>query len=196
MIPYEFSAERFSRWVAYVLRHNPERYGLEPDRHGFVDYDAFLQIAARRYPGLDLERLRGLVESGGSSRFEVAGGRLRARYGHSIPAEPVGPPVEPPPALYHGIDADRAESLLSDGLAPADRRMLHLSTTVDEALAIARRKTERPAALHVDAEAAHRAGVAFHREGAVYLADRIPATFLRLEPLPASLSPAPPSEPA
>ena len=196
MIPYEFSAERFSRWMAYVLRHNPERYGLQPDRHGFVDYDAFLQIAARRYPGLNAERLRELIESGGTARFEVAGGQLRARYGHSIPAEPVGPPVEPPTRLYHGADADRAEALLRDGLAPEDRRMLHLSQTADEALAIARRKTERPAVLHVDAEAAHRSGVAFYREGAVYLADRIPATFLRLEPLPASLSPAPPSEPA
>ncbi|MBI2105052.1 MAG: RNA 2'-phosphotransferase [Candidatus Omnitrophica bacterium] len=195
MIPYEFSAERFSRWMAYVLRHNPDRYGLQPDRHGFVDYEAFLQIAARRYPGLGAEQLRELIESGGTARFEVAGGRLRARYGHSIPVEPAGPPVEPPPALYHGIDADRAEPLLSEGLAPADRRMLHLSATVDEALAIARRKTERPAVLRVDAQAAHRAGIAFHHEGAVYLADRIPPIFLRLEPLPVSISPAPPSEP-
>ncbi|MBI3330707.1 MAG: RNA 2'-phosphotransferase [Candidatus Omnitrophica bacterium] len=196
MIPYEFSAERFSRWMAYVLRHNPERYGLQADRHGFVDYAAFLQIAARRYPGLSAERLQELIESGGSSRFEVASGRLRARYGHSIPVEPVGPPVEPPPALYHGIDADRAEALLSEGLVPMDRRMLHLSIAVDEALGIARRKTEHPAVLRVDAQAAHRAGVAFYQEGAVYLADRIPAAFLRLEPLPASSTPAPPSTPA
>jgi len=34
---YEFDAERFSRWMAYVLRHNSARYGLQPDRHGYVD---------------------------------------------------------------------------------------------------------------------------------------------------------------
>lgn len=50
MIPYEFDAERFSRWMAYVLRHNPARYGLSPDRHGFVDVEEFLRIAQRRYP--------------------------------------------------------------------------------------------------------------------------------------------------
>ncbi len=81
--------------MAYVLRHNPERYGLQPDRYGYVDVEEFLRIAKRRYPDLTPERLRQMVESGGSSRFELNGTQVRARYGHSIPVEPVGPPVEP-----------------------------------------------------------------------------------------------------
>ena len=196
MIPYEFSAERFSRWMAYVLRHNPARYGLQPDRHGYVDFEEFLRIARHRYPDLTPDEIQELIATSGTARFEVAGGQVRARYGHSIPVEPVGPPVEPPPVLYHGTEAPRAEAALTEGLAPADRRMIHLSGTSDEALSIARRKTERPAVLSVDAQAAHRAGVAFYREGAVHLAGHIPAPFLRLEALPASTSPAPPSESA
>ena len=186
MIPYEFNAERFSRWMAYVLRHNPERYGLQTDRHGYVDMEEFLRIAQRRYPELSPERLRELIASSGAARFELIGNRVRARYGHSIPVEPVGPPVEPPPKLYYGIDAARAELLMAAGLDPADRRMLHLSATLDEALAIAGRKTGQPAILSVLAHEAHQAGVSFYTEGVLYLASHIPARFLQREPIPAA----------
>ena len=187
MIPYEFNAERFSRWMAYVLRHNPERYGLEVDRYGYVDVEAFVKIAQRRYPDLNPDRLRDLIASSGTARFELIGDRVRARYGHSIPVEPVGPPVEPPQKLYYGTDAGRFEPLLVDGLNPSDRRMLHLSTTRDEALTLARRKTGQPAILGILAREAHDSGVSFYTEGAVYLASHIPARFLQREPLPANL---------
>jgi len=185
--PYEFSAERFSRWMSYVLRHNPTRYGLEPDRHGFVDVEAFLSIAKRRYPGLTPERLTSLIAEGPRSRFELSGNRLRARYGHSIDIEPSGDPVEPPERLYHGTESDRIERILADGLRPIDRRMVHLSVTVEEARAVASRRTERPVILRIEARAAHQDGIAFHREGALYLAGLIPPQYLASEP-PARVS--------
>ena len=184
MIPYEFSAERFSRWMSYVLRHNPERYGLQPDRHGFVNLGEFLQVAARRYPDLGPDRIRTLIEAGGSSRFEVAGDRLRARYGHFIRVEPVGPPAEPPPFLYFGTEAEASSAILAEGLKPADRSSLHLSTTLDEARTIASRKTASVAVFRVLAQEASKAGVAFFREGELFLTAHVPAQFLVRETLP------------
>ena len=185
MIPYEFSAERFSRWMAYVLRHNPDRYGLRPDRHGYVNFQEFLRIASRRYPEVSPEQLRNLIEGEGAARFEVDGDRLRARYGHSIQVEPAGPAVEPPVHLYHGADASSVDGLLCQGLEPVDRRMLHLSVTVDEALAVTQRRTAQAATIRIDALAASHAGIAFYREGNLYLAAAIPPSFLHREPLPA-----------
>ena len=170
--------------MSYVLRHNPDRYGLQPDRHGYVDLNAFLLTAQRRYPALTSERLRTLIEGAGAERFEIAGSRLRARYGHSIPVDPPGPPVVPPARLYHGTDASRADAILADGLRPLDRRMVHVSQTADEALSVARRKTERPVLLRIHAQEAHRQGVEFYCEGTVYLTAYIPPQFLTLEPLP------------
>ena len=184
LVPYEFDAERFSRWMSYVLRHNPTRYGLQPDRHGYVDLEGFFLIATQRYPNVTPEQLRTLIETGGSGRFEVAGSRLRARYGHSIPVEPVGDPVTPPARLYHGVDAARTETIIRDGLTPTDRQMLHFSDTLEEALAIAQRKTSQPAIVSIRAQDAHRDGIAFYREGRIYLAANIPAAFLSVEPLP------------
>ena len=184
MIPYEFDAERFSRWMSYVLRHNPARYGLQPDRHGYVDLETFFSIAKRRYPTVDEHQLRNLIETSGSGRFEVAGNRLRARYGHSISVEPAGPPVDPPRRLYHVAEVVHTQAILAQGLVPMDRRMVHLSETIEDALAIARRKTDQPVMFSVLAQEAAAAGIAFYREGRVYLAAHIPAQFLSLEPLP------------
>jgi putative RNA 2'-phosphotransferase len=184
MIPYEFSAERFSRWMAYVLRHNPARYGLQPDRHGYVDLEEFLRIARHRYPDLAPDKLRELIAASGTSRFEMTGTQVRARYGHSIPVEPVGPPVEPPAFLYYGADAAATDAILADGLKPADRCSLHLSTTPEEALTIAQRKTANPAVFRILAQEAFRNGVAFFRESELFLTARVPAPFLAREPLP------------
>src|SRR3989338_4807358 len=156
LVPYEFDAERFSRWMSYVLRHNPDRYGLQPDRHGYVDVDEFLRIAQRRYPSMTPERLRALIDGAGAARFEISASRLRARYGHSISADPPGPPVEPPARLYHGADAALATTILTEGLRPMERRMVHVSQTAEEALSIARRKTSQPVLIAIDATPPHR----------------------------------------
>ena len=187
MIPYEFDAERFSRWMAYVLRHNPARYGLQPDRHGYVDFEEFFRIATRRYPQATPEMLRNIITGGGDGRFEMAGERLRARYGHSIPVEPPGEPVAPPPVLYAGVEAERAPAILKEGLMPRDRQLVHLSETLADALSLITKKTDRPAVLRIDAAGARAAGIPFHREGKVYLTARVPAPFLSLEPLPRPL---------
>ncbi len=167
--------------MAYVLRHNPSRYGLEVDQHGCVDFGQFASIATRRYPELTDARIQELVEGNLSQRFELVGTRLRARYGHSIPVEPSGDPVEPPEALYHGTEQGRLTQLLAEGLKPMDRQMLHLSDTRDEALAVAARKTDQPVVLRVLAKQAHAAGVPFYREGKIYLTRHIPPEFLALE---------------
>jgi putative RNA 2'-phosphotransferase len=180
-VPYEFDAERFSRWMAYVLRHNPGRYGLQHDRHGFVSLELFEQIARRRYPQVEPGTLRELI-AGAGQRFELAEHRLRARYGHSIPVDPAGAPMEPPPQLYYGLDGGQVEGMLREGLHPIERCLLHLSTTPEEARAVASRKSPQPALLCVDAQAAHRAGVLFYQEGPLYLTLAIPASFLRIEP--------------
>jgi putative RNA 2'-phosphotransferase len=182
--PLPFDEERFSRWMAYVLRHNPTRYGLEPDRHGFVDLGQFLLIAKRRDPDLTDERLRQLIAGPLSQRFEIVGTGLRARYGHSIAVEPAGEPVEPPELLYHGTESGRMSQIFSEGLKPMDRNLLHLSETIVDALAVARRRTDRPIVFRILAKQAHAKGVSFYHEGKVYLARHVPPEFLALEPIP------------
>ena len=168
--------------MSYVLRHNPARYGLEPDQHGFVDLEAFLSVARRRSPEVTVERLKALIEEGTRGRFEIRDHRVRARYGHSIAIEPFGEPVEPPPRLYHGTEPDRIDLVRARGLKPIDRRMVHLSSTLDDALSVGRRRTSDPVVLRIAATEASQSGVTFFCEGQVYLTAHIPPQFLSIEP--------------
>ncbi len=186
LVPYEFDAERFSRWMAYVLRHNPTRYGLQADRHGFVDVEAFVRIARRRYPQVSEETLKQLIDASTAGRFELVENRLRARYGHSIAVQPASQPVEPPVFLYYGLEAIRLSVVLAEGLKPLDRQLLHLSDQLQDAWAMIRRKTQHPSVVRVDAARAREAGVQFYLEQKVYLASSIPAAYLRIESAPAA----------
>ena len=192
MLPYEFEADRFSRWIAYVLRHNPSRYGLEPDRYGYVDFSAFAELAKRHAATMTLERLREFLIASGAERFEITGNRVRARYGHSIAVEPSGAPITPPEHLYHGTEHGQMAAIQRDGLQPIGRWMIHLSATFQEALAVAGRNTEQPMVVRILAREAHAAGIAFYQEGHVYLAAQVPPQFLCIEPMPSNaLSPQP-----
>lgn len=190
-VPYEFSAERFSRWVSYVLRHNPTRYGLEPDKNGYVDLQAFFAIAKKRYPSVDHDDLKKIIETTGINRFEMTENRLRARYGHSIAIEPAAKPALPPDFLYHGTTREQLDSIPAEGLNPSARRMIHLSESIEDAKRVAQRKTDQPAVICVEARKAHESGIKFYQEGNLYLSQHIPPQFLSAVDDPSIVTPTP-----
>lgn len=174
---------RLSRLLSHALRHDPNRYGLTLAADGSVAVDELLAQVRRRIRGWrdlserDLERL---LELPGKRRFAVADGRIRARYGHSVPDVAPPAPVEPPGLLLHGTTADAGERILAEGLSAMQRRFVHLSVDRQTALAVARRRTQQPVILTVLAGAAHAAGVRFHPVGDdVWLCQRVPPEFLR-----------------
>ncbi len=70
--------EILGRTMAGVLRHFPERYGLEMDVHGWVDLRDFLtavQIRNRRFRFLRQHHVVGLIETDEGSRARPADGR-------------------------------------------------------------------------------------------------------------------------
>src|SRR5438105_1818667 len=78
--------EILGRTMAGVLRHFPERYGLEMDTHGWVDLRDFLtavQIRNRRFRFLRQHHVVGLIETDPKGRYQFDDGNIRATYGHS-----------------------------------------------------------------------------------------------------------------
>ena len=171
---------RISKFMALVLRHSPGEFGLKLDERGFCDLRALVEVLRERFPEVDENVVRGIVESDEKGRYEIKEGRIRARYGHSVPVSLDVEPVEPPDVLYHGTARRLLPSILREGLKPMGRRFVHLSTTLEDAKAVGRRKDPKPAVLLVEARKAHEAGVRFYRASEkVYLADHIPPDFLR-----------------
>ncbi len=172
---------RISKLLSLMLRHKPDAFGLQVDRHGFADLDAVLRAFQGRDSRFTLEDIEKVVYDGEKRRFEIVENRIRARYGHSFPIDLGVDPSEPPEFLYKGVDAADVARWLSDGLTPDDRDYVHLSFDADVAARLSARPGRRGSVLSIAAHRAHRAGVHFYDCGPTVLTKYIPAEFLALE---------------
>ncbi len=176
--PRPSADERLSRFLAFVLRHHPEEVNLSLDATGSADLDAVVACLRAR-PGLaemTRAKIERLVAAGpGAVRFEIAGDRIRARYGHSLPQLIEYPPADPPEALFHGTAPERVETILAEGLKAGNRQRVHLSVDAPAAREIGLRRSPAPVILRIDTASASGAGVRFYRAApSVWVSDEIP----------------------
>ncbi len=170
--------DRLSRFLSFLLRHRPPEYPLAFDRQGFVAWSELLRRVQTRYPDATEDDIREIVTAADKRRFELRDDKVRATYGHSFPVDLGGESVAPPEELYFGTARDLAQSILREGLKPRGRSYVHLSTSIDEAEAVGRRRDPAPAIIVVAARAAQQSGIEFYSSGPLYLAPQIPSRFL------------------
>lgn len=171
------------RTMAGILRHFPERYGLEMDGNGWVDLRDFLtavQIRNKRFRFLKTHHVLGLIQTDPKGRYEFRDGKIRATYGHSMDVDLDLPTENIPDVLYYPTSEEESKMVLSAGLRPSDRKMVHLSGTFAAALEAGRVRVKAPVILEIDAKAARAAGVVIKKAGkTVYLTTEVPPDFLR-----------------
>ena len=167
-----------SKAMSKALRHQPERIGITLASDGSVAMSELIDALNRRggWPReLTEADIMRVVEHGTKQRFAVEDGRIRARYGHSVPLAIDYEPATPPPVLYHGTASSNVGSILKDGLLPMGRQVVHLSTDVETARQVGARHRGRTIILRVDTARAVEEGVAFYRgNDSTWLADRVP----------------------
>jgi putative RNA 2'-phosphotransferase len=170
------------RTVAHALRHAPEAHFLEMDAEGWVDLD--LLVLSLRYArpdcrDLSVDDIQTLTGTGPEARFEIAGNKIRASYGHSRRIQPFTVYGERPVFLYHGTNAEAAKAIREVGLRPMKRNCVHLSSNWRYASSVANNKEGTPVVLVIGAYRAAEAGVLFRpANGHVWLADKVPAEFV------------------
>ena len=173
--------KQLSKFMSLVLRHEPEKIGVVLGDEGFVPLDAFITALTARgaYQWVTEAHIREVVEMSDKQRFEIANGQIRARYGHSVEETVTYPEIEPPAVLYHGTTPQAAALIRQSGLQSMQRQYVHLSSTTDQAVVVARRRTSRPVILTVRARDAWQAGVKFFNpEPRLYLATAIPPEYI------------------
>ena len=76
-----------SREISYALRHAPWEYELEMDEEGWVPVEQLLDALHRtvKWSNICEADLKEMIEKSEKKRHELADGRIRAFYGHSIP---------------------------------------------------------------------------------------------------------------
>jgi putative RNA 2'-phosphotransferase len=189
--------DHLGRVLTGILRHFPDRYGLAVDPHGWIELSATARAIAQRHPvyrWLRPQHLVAIAETDGKGRYEVRDDRIRATYGHTLEIDLDLPTDDVPEHLYYPVTADEAAIVLEVGLRPSDRKKVHLSKTVLDAVAAGKVRTPEPIVLEVDATRAQAEGIVIMRAGkTVYLVDRIPAELLRRVETPPAPADGPPA---
>lgn len=172
------SKTKVSKYMSYLLRHNPEN--LKIDRHGFVFLDELLEKLNERFH-IDKKFVLEIVEKSDRKRFEIVENKIRAVYGHTIPVKVELEEDRTTRVFYHGTTPEAASRILKAGLKPMKRRWVHLSPTVEIAKEVGLRRTKNPVILEIDAEGARKNGLRFCKAtDKVYVCDAILSRYVKV----------------
>lgn len=169
-----------SKYLSWVLRHNPQALGLTPTTDGWVRIDDFLRAAAADGKAFTQARVSELVASSDKQRFALSsdGLMIRAQQGHSIPVELEYPAKTPPDRLFHGTVAAALPSIRAQGLLRGQRHHVHLSANPETATRVGARRG-KPVVLRVRARQMAEAGFVFSETpNGVWLVERVPAEYI------------------
>jgi putative RNA 2'-phosphotransferase len=170
-----------SKFLSYVLRHEPHAIGLTLDREGWADIAALIAGARQAGRELDEALIRAVVASNEKKRFAISedGRRIRAVQGHSAESVSIAYAEKVPPEfLYHGTATRFLESILREGLKPGERQHVHLSQDTQTATAVGQRYG-KPVVLTVAARRMQGQGYQFFQaENGVWLTPAVPPEFL------------------
>ncbi|RCV52378.1 RNA 2'-phosphotransferase [Marinitenerispora sediminis] len=175
---------RRSKFLARVLRHEPELLGLTLDPAGWVAVDDLLAACRRAGVELTPADLDEVVARNDKSRFAFSPDRrrVRAQQGHSVPVRLDLPETVPPTTLYHGTVGPSLPAIFTEGLRPMARHDVHLSPDPETARRVGARRG-RPVVLRVAAGRMHADGHAFRVSGnGVWLVPAVPAHYLDVLP--------------
>ncbi len=170
-----------SKFLSYVLRHQPDAIGITLDLEGWTDISALIAAAANDGKQLDRDLIQSVVTTSDKKRFAISedGLRIRAVQGHSTESVDINYVEKVPPEfLYHGTAIRFMESIRKEGLLPGSRQYVHLSQDEQTAHAVGQRHG-KPVALKIKALLMHEQGFKFFQaENGVWLTPNVPVTFI------------------
>lgn len=174
---------RLSKLVSGILRHFPGFAGLSLGEDGFVELRDLVEAIKKwrrgDYSWVTEGHVVAIAELDPKGRFEIRGGRIRARYGHSIKVRIEYETARDVSSLYHGTQAERLAHIMREGLKPLKRLYVHLTPSLEDAWENARGRSDRPVVLVVDARRMVRDGIpVYEASRAVYLAPCVPPRYI------------------
>ncbi|MFX0024690.1 MAG: RNA 2'-phosphotransferase [Candidatus Hermodarchaeota archaeon] len=172
---------KVSKFLSYILRHNPEKFGIILDSEGFADLYSILGVLNERYKDLEITRefIEELIRHSDKRRFEIVKDKIRAYYGHSFDDKIIMNEANSLPSnLYHGTNLEAYEKIKYVGLKKIGRQYVHLSENIETAISVGKRRTKNPIILVVDTNIAQKEGIKFFKSGDMYLAEYIPPKYI------------------
>lgn len=88
-----------SKFLSYVLRHNPQEIGLSLDSNGWGNIDELIILCNLYGHNLSKDILLKIVTNDIKERFAIKDNRIRANQGHSINIDLHADQIIPPPDI-------------------------------------------------------------------------------------------------
>lgn len=172
--------KRTSKFLSYVLRHNPVEIDLELDENGWVSIAQLITNANTHGKDINRELIEQVVVTNDKQRFAISddGKMIRANQGHSVEIKLDLDASVPPAVLLHGTAEKNLGLITSDGLNKMNRHHVHLSECDKTASAVGRRYGKL-VLLEVDTIKMISDGFQFFKsENNVWLVDSVPAQYI------------------
>lgn len=170
-----------SKFLSYVLRHQPDSIGITLDREGWADVALLIAAANQAGKRLDHALIEAIVATNDKKRFAISndGRRIRAVQGHSTDSVDVSYQAKlPPEFLYNGTATRFLESISKEGLRPGTRQYVHLSQDAQTATAVGQRHG-KPMVLKIKALLMCEQGLKFYQaENGVWLTKTVTVSFI------------------
>lgn len=123
------SYKRISKFLSFVLRHEPETIGLTLDEAGWAFVDELITQLSAHGHTITKKQLDEVVRTSDKKRFAYNENktRIRANQGHSVEVRLDYEPTSPPAMLYHGTVEKFLDAIAEQGLCKMQRHHVHLS---------------------------------------------------------------------
>lgn len=171
-----------SKFLSYVLRHEPEAIELTLDKEGWAVIDDLILRAGNKGYALDKDLIFNVVESSEKKRFTISedGLRIRAAQGHSTQQVNITYAEKTPPdILYHGTATRFIAQIREQGLLALSRQYVHLSSDEDTAVQVGQRYG-KPVLLKIKATDMYEKGFKFYQaDNGVWLTAHVPYEFIQ-----------------
>lgn len=178
-------SKNFSKYLSYLLRHNPSDIGLYIDSEGWVSVDELLnRLDKHNKYKVSLDDLKEVVNTDEKQRYSFKDNfkYIRANQGHSIPEVNIQfKSYNPKDILYHGTASRFLDKIMSSGgLKPMSRLYVHLSKDITTAEAVGKRHGEIKI-LIIDAKTMHEDGFDFFEsDNGVILVKEVPNKYIKV----------------
>ncbi len=170
-----------SKYLSLILRHKPEKIGLELDKNGWVSTELLLKNLNKSGFKIDLSKLKQIVFDNDKQRFAFNDdySKIRANQGHSLKVELNYEPVKPPKNLYHGTATRFLDSIYENGIQKQKRHHVHLSLNIETAKNVGSRYG-KTVVLIIDTEQMYKDGFEFFEsENGIWLVDNVPNKYIQ-----------------
>ena len=171
-----------SKTISYALRHRPDEFGLSLDKEGWVDFEVFCRaLASCKHPvHVDKETVEKIIAESDKKRFELADGRIRATYGHSIDTKIEFKESIPPNILFHGTSHKAYDLICKEGLKSMNRQYVHLSVDAATARKVGSRHDRNPVILVIDAPKMYSDGFKFFHSAndGTWMCESVPSKYI------------------